>query len=80
MDGSPGRLIHVLPCQASDNLTNRGFGFGLDLVFGLVLNWVLDVNSVEVGPPERTGLRPRRVHELVCRYRHGCYAQALESC
>ena len=81
--GSPiqsTNLIPLPPGQAPYDLTNRGFSPGLDLLFGLVLNRVGDVNRIEVRPPERAGLRPRGCHELLGCYRHCCDTEALDLC
>lgn len=51
--------------EPRNKLFNHGFGFGLDLPAGLILDRVGDVDRIEVGTSQRGGLSASRRHELV---------------
>ena len=52
-------------------------GTRLDLRPRLILNRMLHVHGVEIGPPQLRSLRPRRRAEFVRRYRHRRNSQAF---
>src|SRR5574341_1676223 len=54
--------------QPRDYLVNDGLGLRRNLLRRSILNRMLDVNGVEIGAAQRSGLRARRRHKFARRY------------
>lgn len=60
-----------------DFLDNR-VGFSLNFHFGLILNWVCDVDRIEIRPAQSCGLSTRGGHKLMRRHRNRRDSQILQ--
>ena len=82
-NGLVGSLI-LLSCstgkQAGDQKVDNSFGFGLDLLTGLVLNRVLNVDGIKVRTTERCRLCPGGQHKFGRRDGYGRDAISFQLC
>jgi hypothetical protein len=68
---TPKGKVGLLSRQTYDKLLEYGFRLALDLLAGLVLDGVFDVDGVKVRSTERGCLRPGRQYKFGRRDRHG---------
>lgn len=76
---SSERLVRSLRLrEPGDNFVKDGIGTGLNLLFGLVLYGMRDVNRVKVGTIERRCLGPRSRLKFTGRDRNGRHSKILQ--